>query len=63
MAESVTEDKGPQIRAVTYAMLVLATVAVALRFWARSVALKAGFWWDDWLSLAALVCRILSRGH
>ena len=63
MTESFIEDRGPQLEAITYAMLVLATVAVALRFWARYVALKAGLWWDDWFSLAALVRSVLFHGY
>lgn len=61
MAASITEDRGPQIAAVTYVMLVLATVAVALRFWARYIAHKSGFWFDDWALLAALVRSALLR--
>ncbi|KAF4629254.1 hypothetical protein G7Y89_g8897 [Cudoniella acicularis] len=38
--------------------LVLPTVAVALRFWARWVNVPSGnvlkFWWDDWLVLLSL---------
>ena len=50
------EDRGPQIAAVAYAMFVLSTVAVALRFWARHAVPKAHLWWDDWVALLALVC-------
>ena len=55
MTLSQIQDRGPQINAVNYAFLVITTVAVLLRFWGRMVALKASFWWDDWLSLTALV--------
>ena len=55
--DSIDDNRGPQINAVAITMLVLATVAVALRFWARYIAQKAGYWWDDWLALAALVTR------
>ncbi|KAL9066444.1 MAG: hypothetical protein Q9161_007583 [Pseudevernia consocians] len=54
MSTHMTEDKGPQVSAVNYAFLVLSSIAVILRFCGRFVAQKAGFWWDDWLSLAAL---------
>lgn len=54
------DDRGSQIRAVTYVMLILATVAVALRLWARHITRQARFWWDDWLCLAALVSPSLS---
>lgn len=55
MSTLMTEDRGSQVNAVNYAFLVLSTIAVILRFWGRFVAHKARFWWDDWLSLAALV--------
>ena len=55
MSPPTIEDKGFQVNAVSYAFLVLSTIAVALRFCGRYVAHKAGFWWDDWLSLASLV--------
>lgn len=54
MAGSVSQDKGPHILAVTYVMLVLATIAIALRFCARYIAHNSTVWWDDWASLAAL---------
>ena len=63
MTGSITEDRGTQITSVNYVMLVLATLAVALRFWARYIAHKAGFWWDDWTSLAALVSSSSSLGY
>ena len=55
MSTYTIEDVGPQLNAVSYAFLVLSTIAVSLRFCGRMVAPKAEFWWDDWLSLAALV--------
>ena len=55
MSTHSTGDKGPQVNATSYAFLVLSTIAVVLRFCGRFVAPKSGFWWDDWLSLAALV--------
>ena len=36
-------------------MIALSTLAVALRFWGRFATHRTGLWWDDWLSLAALV--------
>lgn len=47
-------DRGPTIVAVQIVMIVTATLAVALRFIARRIS-GAGFWWDDWMILAALV--------
>ena len=51
-------DRGPYVDNVNYVFLILATVAVALRFYGRYIAHKAGYWWDDWLSLAALVSSL-----
>jgi hypothetical protein len=54
MTDIALEDKGSSILATTYVFLVLATIAVALRFWSRYIAHRAGFWWDDWLALVSL---------
>lgn len=51
----MTNDKSSEVLGATYAMLVITTLAVGLRFWSRHIATKAGFWWDDWCSLAAWV--------
>ena len=55
MNTPASQNQGSQINAVNYAFLVLSTMAVALRFCGRYVAHRAGYWWDDWLSLVALV--------
>ena len=55
MATLAVEDRGPEINGYGIAMIVLSIIAVALRFWSRYLAKKAGFWWDDWFALAALV--------
>ena len=49
------QNRGPQVNAANYAFLVVVTIVVVLRLYGRYVAHKAGFWWDDWLSLTALV--------
>lgn len=36
-------------------LIAIATLALSLRFISRKLS-NAGFWWDDWLSLAAWVC-------
>lgn len=36
--------------------VVLATIAVALRLFARKLS-SAPFWWDDWTIVASLVSR------
>ncbi|KAI9724600.1 MAG: hypothetical protein M1828_003623 [Chrysothrix sp. TS-e1954] len=35
-------------------MVVLATIAIILRFWSRAISHGVRFWWDDWTALAAL---------
>ena len=40
--------------AVEISLAILATIAVALRFYSRSLV-KARFWWDDFVILFALV--------
>ena len=47
-------DRGSTIVGTCVALIVFSTLAVALRFLSRRLS-KAGFWYDDWLALAALV--------
>ena len=51
----LSESQIPRILGVNIATLILAIFAVALRFISRRVS-NAKFWWDDWLTLPALVC-------
>ena len=44
----------PELYAAQLATYILAVIAVGLRFWARKL-LKAGYWLDDWIAVAALV--------
>ena len=52
-----------QLRALCIAMIIIPTIAVALRFWSRlmrtgtdnGLSLRVGLWWDDWVVLACLV--------
>ena len=55
MESTATQDKGSQLVAASIVLLLLSTIAVALRIWGRLIATNSGLWWDDWLSLAALV--------
>ena len=48
-------DQGPSLLAASYSLIFLSAIAVTLRFYGRYVERKVGFWWDDWLSLVALV--------
>ena len=40
-------------------LIAISTLALSLRFLSRKLS-NAGFWWDDWLALAAWVC---SQAH
>ena len=44
-----------QLVAVCTTCLTLSTIAVALRLLVRRVIATAGFWWDDWVAVLALV--------
>lgn len=62
MARAVdpSENTGPTQISTTTILLVLATIFVVLRFWARHyVAAKYGP--DDWLIVAGLVSRARTR--
>ena len=50
----VLDGRQPEMVAVSVALLVAATLSGFLRLLARHV-MHAGFWWDDWCSLFALV--------
>ncbi len=53
-AQTLTEDNSHTLSTVALTLIVLETTAVAVRFLSRYLS-KAGFWWDDWLILGALV--------
>ncbi|KAI8957750.1 hypothetical protein F5Y11DRAFT_338465 [Daldinia sp. FL1419] len=57
----LTETRGPLIRRLGIAMAVIPTVAICLRFWARTItSSKVKFWWDDWLALLAWGCCMVN---
>lgn len=58
-AQPLIDDKSPTLIAVAITLIILETTAVAVRFLSRYLS-KAGFWWDDWLILGALVGHIPS---
>lgn len=49
------DDRGPQVVATAVVLICIDTLMVALRFIARRVGNKVGYWWDDWAALASLV--------
>ncbi len=55
MAPTSADDKGPHTVAAAIAVIVIQVVVVILRFWSRAISVRAHFWWDDWMVLAALV--------
>ena len=59
MAAPSEADSGQSLRGFDIAMIIIPTVAVALRFWSRALSGHASkdrvFWWDDWTALMALV--------
>ena len=50
------QESPGKMYALALAMASLAATAVGLRFYSRYVK-KAGFSWDDWTILPALVCH------
>lgn len=51
---SNAEDRGVIVISSAIVGIVIATVVITLRFWARKIS-KAPLSWDDWLALAAVV--------
>lgn len=52
--QPLEEDSRQQVRTLTIIFTIIAVIVVALRFVSR-LKIKAPFWVDDWLILAALV--------
>ena len=53
--QMIQETQGPALFRLTTALIVLATLSTALRFWAKFTRDKVDLWWDDWLCLCAWV--------
>ena len=51
---NLDDSQGPRVIATSIVLMILASLAVVLRFIARHLS-RAGLWWDDWTVLAALV--------
>ena len=52
--DMVVPDQGRTIDAVCDFLIIGSVLATCLRFLSRKLS-QSGFWWDDWLALAALV--------
>ena len=61
MGSKIIEDQGHYVMKFQYTCGAISTVAVILRFCGRYAARTADFWWDDWLSLVALVSLTSSK--
>ena len=48
------QSRTPGVYGGTITLIIVATIAVALRLTARKVS-TANFWWDDWTLVVALV--------
>lgn len=58
-----TDNRGPPLQRVCYAMVVIALVSALLRFYVRLRIVKS-FGADDWFMLGGLVCIDLQiHGH
>lgn len=55
-------SKQKEIFGINITLAILATIAVAGRFWARRV-INAKLWWDDWTILAAVILCYGSIAH
>ena len=55
-------NRGPGLVGLSVVMMVLPTIAVALRFWSRLTLKGQRFWWDDWFAIASLVYVSLLSG-
>ena len=48
-------NQGPALFACGLVLIIVPTVAVAIRIWSRIIAIGHGLWWDDYLVLALMV--------
>ena len=61
MSSSDSVDKAPEVVSLGIPLIIIPTVAVALRIWSRTLIATSGssrarvLWWDDWLILICLV--------
>lgn len=61
MGSEITGDQGHSVMKFQYTWGALTTIAVILRFCGQYAARTADLWWDDWLSLVALVSLTPSK--
>ena len=57
-SQSGYSERQVQLIAVCTACLVLSTAAVGLRLLVRRFGSVANPWWDDWITVLALVCFV-----
>lgn len=55
-------DRSPEYFGAVTVLLILSTLAVVLRFLARSIA-RSSYGYDDWIMLFALVCDLFEFGE
>lgn len=61
---SASDFSASGVKAYLTVVTVLSVLAVALRFWSRSIAEgrhRQFFWWDDWMALISLASSSLPR--
>ena len=61
MSETVP-NRGPEVQAVCYTLLVSSVIACGLRIYVRTRMVK-NFGFDDWAMCAALVCLLSNNIH
>lgn len=63
MASIPDPNRGPEVTAFCIVMIILPTIALALRIWSRLTPKSQRFWWDDWFAIASLVCSARYPDH
>lgn len=55
----MADDRSAEVRFISGIFFAIALIIVSLRCYGRLVIIKR-FWWDDFLSILALVCLTIS---
>lgn len=61
MASIPDPNRGPEVTAFCIVMIILPTIALALRIWSRLTPKSQRFWWDDWFAIASLPCVLATQ--